>query len=412
MFGFMKKINKNTRILVFFLLLFFLVFILWGMALFYEGYISEHYETVSIRLKSEPVSTRVLLQANKNESQADDMDHMSITAWNCLENVKLECEELATSVKANQIEVFGDVTKVYPIELEYGNVLSFDDTEGCLIDEATAYDLFHTKDVVGNLLIYANQRYCVRGVLRSNEKVMIIQTREESKTFSNLELTFKNQENAKQLAEEFLRKYGMADRYVLIDGYLLTRGLSLIVRLPAWLLGFFLIYDLLFILYRRRSYPFHAIALVIVLIIFWQILSRMMEFELFIPEELIPTKWSDFTFWSNKFIDLSNWMKDISYIMPHYKDVMFKRFAGQSLFFIAAATIGMVALIIHERMLYLGNRKAGSFVIIAFLECVVIYLFFMTGRVFRLPRAYLGMPIFYMIARDCYQWFRLKLRKT
>ncbi len=409
MFGFMKRINKNARIIVFFLLLFCLVFILWGIALFYEGYISEHYASVSIRLKSEPVTTRVLLQANKNVRLEDNVNHMTITAWNSLENVKLECEELSTLAKANLIEVSGDVTKVYPIELVYGNVLSVDDNEGCLIDEATAYELFHTVDAVGNLLTYGNQRYCIRGILKSTESVMIIQTLEESKTYSNLELTFINQDNAKQLAEEFLRQYGLADRYVLMDGYLLTRGLSLIVRFPAWLLGFFLVYDLLSILYRRRRYPFHAIALVLILIIFWLILSRIMEFEMFIPEELIPTKWSDFAFWRNKFINLRNWRNDVSYIMPHYKDVMFKQFAGRSLFYAAAATIGMAALIMHERMLYLGNRKAGSFVIIALLECVVIYLLFMTGKIFRLPRAYLGMPIFYMIVRDCYQWCRLKV---
>ena len=137
-----------------------------------------------------------------------------------------------------------------------------------------------------------------------------------------------------------------------------------------------------------------------------------MEFEVFIPEQLIPTKWSDFAFWSNKYHDFKNWIKDYSYIMPHYKDVLFKQYAGQSLFCAATATIGMAALIIHERILFLGNKKAGSFVVIALLECGVIYLLFMTGKIFRLPRAYLGMPIFYMIVRDCYQWCRLQLTQS
>ncbi len=408
MFGFMKSKIMNTKIVVFFLLLFSLVFSLWGMSLFYESYIREHYASVSIRLKSEPVTAGVLLKANKNIRQGDDLSHRTISAWNCLENVKLECEELSSSAKVDLIEVLGDVTKVYPIELLQGNVISSGDTEGCLIDEATAYELFHTVNVLGNLLTYKDQRYSVRGVLKSSEMVMITQAQEEDKTYTNLELSFKNQENAKQLAEEFIRQYGLADGYSIIDGYLLSRGLSLIVRLPAWLLGFFLVYDLLSILYKRKKYPFYVLVLVIILIIFWQLLSRMMEFELFIPEELIPTRWSDFSFWSNKFIDLKNWLKDTSYIMPHYKDIMFKQYAGQSLFCAMVATIGMAALIIHERILYLGNRKAGSFVIIALLECIVIYLLFMTGRIFRLPRAYLGMPIFYMIVRDCYQWCRLK----
>jgi hypothetical protein len=390
-------------------MLFCLIFILWGIALFHESYIEEHYASVSVRLQSEPVNARVLIQADKNELLEGNEEPVEITAWNSLEDTELGCEGLGSKAKANWIEVYGDMKKVYPIRLVYGNVVAADDNEGCLIDEATAYELFHTVNAVGNRLINADQEYCVRGVLKSSEPVIITESGEEDNTYSNLELTFADQENAEQLAEELLRKYGMTDQYVMIDGYLFARSLSLIVRLPAWLLGFFLIYDLLSILYRQRRFPLHAIALVLILVILWPILSWMMEFEIFIPEQLIPTKWSDFTFWSNKYYDIKSWMKDFSYIMPQYKDVIFKRYLGQCLFCTATATIGMAALIIHERILYLGNKRAGSFVLIALLECGVIYLLFMTGSIFRLPRAYLGMPIFYMIARDCYEWCRLNI---
>ena len=64
MFGFMKKINKNVKRTIFFLLLFCLVFILWGISLYYEGYIDEHYASVSIRLQSEPVTGHILIQAD------------------------------------------------------------------------------------------------------------------------------------------------------------------------------------------------------------------------------------------------------------------------------------------------------------------------------------------------------------
>jgi hypothetical protein len=379
------------------------------MALSYESYIEEHYSSVSIRLKSESVNRRLLIQADKNEQQEGNAERVGITAWNSLEDMELGCEGLGTIAKANRIEVYGDMSKVYPIRLVYGNVVAADENEGCLIDEATAYELFHTVNAVGNRLTYADRKYCVRGILKSYEPVIIIESSEEDIAYSNLELTFVDQENAEQLAEEFLRKYGIANQYTVIDGYLFTRSLTLIVRLPAWLLGFFLIYDLLSILYRQRRFPFHVIALVLILMILWPILSWMMEFELFLPEQLIPTKWSDFAFWSNKYRDIKSWMKDFSYIMPHYKDVIFKQYVRQCLFCTATATIGMAALIIHERILYLGNKRAGSFVLIALLECGVIYLLFMTGSIFRLPRAYLGMPIFYMIARDCYQWSRLNI---
>jgi hypothetical protein len=408
-FGFLKRMNKNVKQMIFFLMLFCLVFLIWGIALFYETKIVEHYASVSIRLKSEPVNERILMQIEKNERQEEDEARTGITAWNSLENIELECEGLGTTSKVNRIEVYGDMKKVYPIQLVYGNVVAADDYEGCLIDEATAYELFHTRNAVGNRLNDAKQGYCVRGILKSSEPVIIIVSGDQDNTYSNLELTFADQENAGQHSEEFIRKYGLADRYTAIDGYLFARGLSIIVRLPAWLLGFFLIYDLILILYKKRRYPFQAIALALLLILMWPILSWMMEFELLIPEQLIPTKWSDFAFWSDKFQDLKYWMKDFSYIIPYYKDIVFKQYVGQSLFCAATASIGTAALIIHERILYLGNKRAGSFVLITLVECGVIYLLFMTGRIFRLPRAYLAMPIFYMIARDCYQWCRLNI---
>lgn len=409
MFGFMKRINKNTKRMIFFLFLFCLVFVLWGIALYYENYIEEHYASISIRLKSEPMSGRMLMQADKIGRQEDTGNQMGITAWNSLKSMELQSKELGTSANVNLIEVFGDMEKVYPIELRDGNVVSMDDFEGCLIDEATAYKLFHTVNAVDNLVSYQNQRYGIRGIIKSSEAVMLIGGNEENKTYSNLELTFTEQENAGQLAEEFLRKYGQNGQYVVIDSHLFAKGLSLMVRLPAWLLGFFFIYDLLHILYKQRRYPFQAVVLFLLLVIVSAVLFWMMEFELFIPDQLIPTKWSDFTFWSNKIHELKNWRNDYTYIMPHYKDVLFKQYVGLCVGFTATATIGMAALIIHERILYLGNERAGYFALVALLEGGAVYLLFISGVIFRLPRAYLGMPIFYMLARDCYQWCRQNL---
>jgi hypothetical protein len=406
----MRRMNSSIKRSAGFLLLFAAVYILWGMAVYYGQYVREHYQSVSIRLKGSTVAERMLAQIAEQEKESGNRELAGIAAWNQKENQFLECDVLGTKAEIRLIEVYGAMENVYPIQLLSGYIPAADDTQGCLIDEDTAYRLFHTVDSLGSSLIFDGRRYYVRGILRSFEEVCLIIRDSAQKSYSNLELAFEASDNSGQLAADLLRQYGISGRYTLIDGYLISRSLTLIYLLPAWLLGFCLLYDLTAVLWRRRRIPLQAVGLVLVVICLWPLLSWMMEFKLFLPQQLIPTQWSDFSFWSRKYAAFLEWKEDMAYIDPNYKDILLKQYIRGCVSQTIIAVVGMLALIIHERMLYFDNHRAGRFLLAALVEGAAVYLLFAFGKIFTIPRAYLGMPIFYMLAVDCFRWGKERIR--
>jgi hypothetical protein len=256
------------------------------------------------------------------------------------------------------------------------------------------------------MVTYDDHLYCIRGILRSTERVCLLELYDEEKSYSNLELVFTDKENGSQLAADFLRLLGITDQYVTIDGSICAGMLKPACLLPAWLLGFCLMYDLISVLWRRRTIPLQALALVMLILLLGLMICWLIDVRIFIPQQFIPTKWSDFSFWNRKVNELQDWRKSLDYIAPNSKDIIFKQFSKRCLFYTITATIGMLALITHERILFHGNSKAGRFILIALLECSVVCVLFFTGTIFSLPKAYLAMPIFYMLVQDTFQWYR------
>ena len=404
----MKRNNDRRKKILFFLLLFLLIFVLWGNSIYYGQFIETHYQTVSIRLRDTSVSQMILQKMVETESKKDTPTLKRITAWNVTEKEPLECEALGTKSKVRLVKIYGEMEKAYPIVLVSGGVPAMGDEEGCLMDEATAYELFHTKKAIGGMISVKQHNYSVRGILRSKEPVCLLMTSQKEEKYSNLELEFSNQEDGSKLAADLFRQYGMSNSDIVIDGMLFGRLLKLAYLLPAWLLGICLLYDLITVMWRRRGNLLQTIVLLLGVILLGAALVWFMEVKLYLPQSFLPTKWSDFSFWSKNQQTFLEWLKSISYLTPNEKDLMFQQYTLRCLIYTGTATIGMLALITHERLLLLGNRKAGSFLLLSLVEGIAVALLFTADRSMVPPRAYLGMPIFYMIAEDAFLWFRGK----
>lgn len=404
----MKINNSNRKKILFFLFLFLLIFLLWGNSIYYGQFIETHYQSVSIRLKDSKVSQTLIQKIAEEEYKKDTSTLKRITAWNVTEQEPLVCDALGTKAKIRLIKVYGDMEQAYPIVLESGGIPVMGDEEGCLIDEETAYELFHTRNAVGGSVTVQQHHYRVRGILNSKEPVCLLMTSQKEESYSNLEIVFPDQEDGSKLAADLFRQYGLNNSYIAIDGMLFGRLLQLAYLLPAWLLGICLLYDLITILWRRRGNLLQAIVLLLGIILLGAVLARFMEFEFYFPQSFLPTKWSDFSFWSKNQQTFLEWLKSISYLTPNEKDLIFQQYTLRCLFYTGTATIGMLALITHERLLLLGNRKAGSFLLLSLVEGIAVTLLFTAGKSIIPPRAYLGMPILYMMVEDVFLWFRRK----
>lgn len=409
----MRRMNSIIKGRAALLLLFALIYALWGTALYYSRCIEEDYRAVSIRIEEGTVEGRTLAYMAEQEMEGEKKGLKGITAWNRKERQLIEVGILSSGIvvypqerKLSLIEVSGDMERAYPIYIAGGYIPAADDLQGCLIDEDTAYGLFGTMDAMGNSVSYDGESYLVRGILHTREAVCLIVRELEKMDYANLELTFAAESSGGQQAEELLRRYGISGSYTLIDGYLISRGLSLAALLPAWLMGFCLLYEVGAALWRRRSIPVQAVSLFLLLLCIWPLISWMMEFEVFFPQQLVPAKWSDFSFWSRRYADFLEWRRGMDYITPNYKDILLKQDIRNCLTCTAAAAVGIPALRIYRHLLPVNRQEAGSLLPAAVLECTVICLLFSFGRSFPLPRAYLGMPLFYMLAENCLRWGR------
>jgi hypothetical protein len=376
------------------------VFIIWGSGIYYGQYIKENYQSVSIRMKSDEVTKHMLLRALENEKEKGAKEIPGITAWNRLEDQVIENQELYTKSKVHLIEVYGDVKQVYPIELTSGSIPASDDYQGCLIDDNSAYELFHTSDAVGNFLTYQNKRYCIRGIIISQDSLCIFPVYEDNKTYSNLELVYEDKENGKKLAEEFMLQNSLGSSYTCIEGCFYANLLRILYRAPAWFLGFVLLVRILRFLWYRRSLPLQVLALVLLFIVVWTALRWLMEFQLYIPERLIPTKWSDFTFWTEKYRSFQNQRREITYLMPNPKDVILIQYVRRCINYSLIALAGMIAFVIHQKLIICNNNSMKMSAIIIIIEGAAILLLFRSGKSFELPRGYLCMLPLYIMFFD------------
>ncbi|HEX3077005.1 MAG TPA: ABC transporter permease, partial [Lachnospiraceae bacterium] len=160
-----KKIRKNIQ----YALLLLCILIFWGYGIYYGQFIEENYQSVSIRIHGEGVTSRIIERALENEVMKNAKDIPAVTAWNCLAEQQVENAVLSTTAKTRLLEVCGDMKQVYPKELVNGVIPVKGDSNGCLIDKNTAYEIFRTSEVIGNILTYQEKEYYIRGIIDAQE---------------------------------------------------------------------------------------------------------------------------------------------------------------------------------------------------------------------------------------------------
>ncbi len=391
-----KKLKKR----LFFILLSLAALIIWGSGIYYGQYINEHYQSISIRMKEEKVSQRALRTALEYEEIKNPENIPHISAWNQLEEQIIENKVLAVSYKARLIEVYGDIKQVYSMKLTKGNLLTPDDYEGCMIDQGAAYKLFGRIDPVGNVITYKNKQYYIRGIVKSPEPIFFIQINDIRHTYSNIELVYEDKENGQELADAFMTQNNLASSYTILEGCFYAGILARVYKIPTWFLGFYMMYRILRSVWKRRTLPLQVFVLLLGLISVWMVLKYLLEFQFYIPERLIPTKWSDFSFWVERYKEFQEQIKQMAYLTPTIKDSIFISYSKKCIYYTLISLIGIWVFATHIRFIL---RKTGGFFLPIFsviLECGAIFILYTTGKVFSPGNGYFyTIPIF-IIAAD------------
>ncbi len=147
--------------------------------------------------------------------------------------------------------------------------------DGCLIDTKTARDLFGTGDCGGQQLFWNGQSIPVLGTVAALRPTLVMGAGRED-TMNRCVLALPA-ENGKVLGEQFLMRFGLHGKVLdFFPLWALMRNLLLLT--PA-------------VLAIRLCGKRKVLALVLVGLLLWR--------GCVIPPEMIPSRWSDFSFWGS-----------------------------------------------------------------------------------------------------------------
>lgn len=213
-------------------------------------------------------------------------------------------EDNGRSTKAQSVCCAGD-TRYYQWQAAG---LDLGDKEGCLIDKQTAWELFGTEDAAGQELTREitkgkkteTQTYRIRKILNTKEQTVIFQDGRKETEFNMVNIYLPASEVPSDYMETFLNAYGLSG--VLAEtGWYASLGEAVLLIVPVYLGIRILQYqkrEWKEQKYRRLFVLLGAGILGICIFLFFQTVS--------IPGDWIPTKWSDFEFFRNKFQELQD----------------------------------------------------------------------------------------------------------
>lgn len=318
----------------------------------YAKSLKTHYNTESIRLLSGNMNKKSLDAAIERYTSSADESLPEITAWIPLGIVKVENMNLRRLANVKGIMVNNHMKMIAPMELVCGNYVYSLDKNGCVIDTKTAYLLYGTIKAAGNKIHYKDKTYYIRGVVKSKVPLFLIQGAEASTEYTNLELRFSNMENGEELAKNFIINNQLANDFLVIDGYFYGKVVASIMLLPIWIAYTVLIIYLIknyLITYVLTKSIMKLTVVVIIMISAGLLLYTLIGNPIYIPNKLIPTKWSDFTYWTERWKELNHQFMQMQYVQSNPKDLMLIRHIDRLSLWITLVLTNYILIFLYGR---------------------------------------------------------------
>lgn len=270
------------------------------------------------------------VEGGKAEELQSEVPYLEITLWSSPEKEIVEAVSLGKKKEMQVIFAEGDIKKIMPMKLVFGMYLLSEDEKGCMIEETAAYNLFGNKNVLGKVLEYQDQKYVIRGVIKTKQNVCIFRSIGKNIKYENMELTYDkdilNQEKLTKdetaVSMQLLSQFEIKPE-LYFDSSFLAELLKLLFRLSAALV---MIYQCLRRGYQekknskkgRRKEGFYFLAAFLFL--------PLIFYGAELPDRLIPTRWSDFQFWQTLFEYYREYMEIIQSGRWAYKEQLLLRY--------------------------------------------------------------------------------------
>lgn len=292
-------------------------------------------------------------------------------AWNVEYRVEAVNPSLSFKQEVTCILVEGDKSQVVKDRLVAGGYGYADDEEGCVVSSKTAWKLFGSTSVVGQWITVKGKRYIIRGVTADTTAMVILSSGQvKPDFFKNVSFSYERRGSHAGETEALLVRYGFPRGEVMVDGSFFGAAVRLcrILPLSALLL---IVWLLLGAVLGKKENPClqksvfdrwdrsrlllsaaraSAAAAVVILIVR----------EVRIPEDLLPTRWSDFDFYVQKYHAIQENLLRIDMLPLSEWDVEVKRaFAASALFSAEAALLLVTAVFPAGKAVGLMEKAAS-----------------------------------------------------
>ena len=210
-----------------------------------------------------------------------DMDQ-KITAWNRKTEKNIQNAKRTQTEQTEFYSIYGAMNIVFPCRMLYGNYPYETDTKGCLISSGLAQKLYGAVNIIGQTIVCKNRKWSVRGVIKEEKSFLAVTTGKREATMTYLEVVGEKK-TPTHFIQQITAQIGITDISYQFDGSLVYAAARLLFGLPF----FFLLWQFRANTNRKK-------------IIWWALFFVWLMCFIRIPDSLIPSKWSDFDFWSRR----------------------------------------------------------------------------------------------------------------
>jgi len=272
--------------------------------------------SISLRYET-PVSGQAAYQARRFAVRQNSEYTFWPTFWH---EEKVEFASELGSAGAICIVFSGDASLVWPSEYLNGAAPGLTDPDGCAVSTALAWQLWGGYDVVGKALEIDGDICLVKGVFKGDESLALRSVGDEETgwSFTAVELTGGPSGSNRSDAQSFAVSAGLGvpDSVLLgIPAFLA----SLFASLPLLILfGYWLSVCLSRFGKHRAAMKWITFTFIIIIAVLLPGILNML------PDRVIPTRWSDFSFWGALIRDLSGDLHEYLTLTPKQSDVAYK----------------------------------------------------------------------------------------
>lgn len=339
----MNRIIREYKKEALVFLLLFIAYTMWMYALFINEQVTSCYSGLSYRLESNPIKVNEFNQINEKVNEGKS-SAKNIMGWFQI-NDETITDDRNISISSDVIYVFGNVPYELGVTAEYS----------CSISSDKAYELWNSYNVEGEYVRIGNVKYKVLSVLHGMSDIIIVNANGQS-ALRDAEITALEVEIHEDdfWSPEVFEYENFIESDIIVSYTEITGILSSVALLPAY--GIFLaaLAKLVFkIIQNRKNMPYIFILSAIGLI--WIIINvKIFQLNFYIPESMIPDKWSNFGFWTGKINNFQGYLRDIALMKSYYPDLHIKTMADSILIY---SVLSAVIFLFSARMLEIRTEN-------------------------------------------------------